>query len=68
MKKFLKKDCEKIYISKEHYKTLSFLIEEHFSELNRKSLKSKEYEFDYIAKIWFEDYINKLFERWQENN
>ena len=64
MKKLVKKDCEKIYISKEHYKALEFLITEHFNELNRQSLKEKNYNSEEIMKSWIEDYIDKLFKEY----
>lgn len=68
MSKLIKKDCSKIYISKDKYKVLEFLIEEHFRELNRHSLKEKTYNSEEIAKIWVEDYIDKLYKEYEENN
>ena len=66
MDKLIKKDCEKLYISKEHYNTLDFLICEHFIKLNMNSLKQKDYDFNTIAKKWIEDYIDNLYKKYCE--
>ena len=67
MSKLIKKNCEKIYVSKEHYKALEFIIGEHFNNLNRNSLKEKTYNFEEIAKIWIEDYIDDLLKNMNRN-
>ncbi|MCF0163207.1 MAG: hypothetical protein HUJ88_11610 [Fusobacterium necrophorum] len=63
---FFKKDCEKIYISHEKYKDLEFLIQCHFEMLNRESLKYKDYNVESIMKLWIENYIEKLWSKWEE--
>lgn len=68
MSKLIKKDCSKIYVSKDKYSILEFLIEEHFRELNRNSLKEKTYNSEEIAKMWIEDYIDKLYREYANNN
>ena len=68
MSKLIKKDCSKIYVSKDKYSILEFLIEEHFRELNRNSLREKTYNSEEIAKIWIEDYIDKLYKEYTNNN
>jgi len=68
MSRLVKKDCSKIYISKDKYAVLEFLIEEHFRELNKYSLKEKTYNSEEIAKIWIEDYIDKLYKEFMKNN
>ncbi|MGL5352145.1 MAG: hypothetical protein ACRDA5_02320 [Clostridium sp.] len=66
MSKLIKKNCEKIYISPEKYGVLEFIIEEHFSELNRNSLKEKKYNSEEIAKLWVEDYIDRLYKKYEQ--
>lgn len=68
MSKLIKKDCSKIYVSKDKYAILEFLIEEHFRELNRNSLKEKTYNSEEIAKMWIEDYIDKLYKEYEKDN
>ncbi|MCR2013770.1 hypothetical protein NSB31_29385 [Bacillus cereus] len=68
MSKLIKKNCEKIYISKDKYKVLEFLIEEHFRKLNRHSIKEKPHNSEEIMKIWVETYIDELYKKYEEHD
>lgn len=57
-KKFVKKDLEKIYISKDKYEKLEHVIDIFFSTSKGRSYS---YSLDEIMGLWVEDYIEKLF-------